>query len=46
LDKIWIMAIWGSELPKAEPDEGGMPGRELQLDGATDHRQSEVKFED
>jgi|TARA_B110000438_G_scaffold296066_1_gene340157 hypothetical protein len=46
LGKVWIMAICGSELPKTEPDEGGMTGRELQPDGATDHWQHEVKFED
>jgi len=25
--KVWIVAIWVSELPKAEPDEGSVLGR-------------------
>ncbi len=32
------MAIWVSELPKAEPEEGGIPGRKLEPDVAIDHR--------
>ena len=32
------MAISVSELPKAEPEEGGIPGREFEGDVAIDHR--------
>ena len=33
-----LMAIWVSELPKAEPEEGGILGREFEADVAIDHR--------
>jgi hypothetical protein len=32
------MAISVSELPKAEPEEGGIPGREFEEDVTIDHR--------
>ena len=32
------MAISVSELPKAEPEEGGIPGREFEADVAIGHR--------
>ena len=32
------MAIWFSELPKAEPEEGGIPGREFEGDVSIGHR--------
>ena len=38
MGKVWIVAILVSELPKAEPEEGGILGRKFEADAAIDHR--------